>query len=408
MRELRDTRVGNLLRRNHWEFSPDSTKIFSKSKWSLILWDISSKIEKRVLDIAEREESPIRSPNSRLGGFDLTGFDLTTGFSTPIFSPNSRFLAAYKTLPRSPDIYSSSWRGKCTHIKLWDTISGNLLIFLKSRLIIGIDLEFSPNSKRIAISFDFNNNGIRTTRIEVWDIASSSGTNCIVFSNVKLTDHFHKKIKELENGAYRRQSIYKPLSLVDGDNLAFRYRHYRGKTQLSDVIIQIVLTISPRILSRSEINDEALLTTEKSSFDISSPRSWVTLDGERLIWLPPEYRSETFHHARLNCVATSNESRPLSILEFCCSKCSRQAIALDGPTKCTSNSSAEEFTYKQKIVGDFIILRLDMDSPHHEMLELYQDMLEIEAKMLELEAKEKETLRKEWRQFRARFLTSKD
>jgi hypothetical protein len=66
MRELRDTRVGNLLRRNHWEFSPDSTKIFSKSKWSLILWDISSKIEKRVLDIAEREESPIRSPNSRL------------------------------------------------------------------------------------------------------------------------------------------------------------------------------------------------------------------------------------------------------------------------------------------------------------------------------------------------------
>lgn len=381
MHELRAPQIGMLLIRvgSHVEFSPDSTKIFFRSLVSLKLWDISSEIEKRVFDITESEESVN---------------DFSTGLSITIFSPNSRFLAASRILPQSPDTSSPSGGYRYIHIKVWDTVSGKLLIFLKSKPLIGIDLKFSPDSKRIAFSFDFDNNGVRMTRVELWDITSSSGTNSIVLSNKKLTDHLHKKIEELENGAYRSQSIYKPLSFLDDHNLAFRYRHYKDESEHSDVIIQIVLTTSPSITSRSEINDEALLTTEDSSFDIDSLHSWVTLDGERLIWLPPEYRDERSRHARFNCVATSNNSRPLSILKFCCSKCPKQAIAPGGPTKCTSNASAEVYTYKRRIDGEFIILRLDMDSPDNEMLEL--------------EAKKNGTLRKEWSRFKHRFSTSKD
>ncbi|KAF3066744.1 hypothetical protein CFAM422_008944 [Trichoderma lentiforme] len=430
MHELRGARSGELWAGDHWEFSPDSTKIFSKSQLSLKLWDISSTIEKQILDITE----PWISGSYFYPERGMTFLDETSGFKTAIFSPNSRFLAASRTVPRPPNISSSwgsnsSWGSKCTHIKVWDTVSGKLLMLLKSEPIFGMDLKFSPDSKRIAISLHFDNNGIKTTRIEVWDITSSSGTSSMVLSHSKLTDHLQKKMEELENENYKSQSIPDPLSFLSDRYLAFKYRHYRDGTKLSDVIIQIVLSISPSIMPRSEINDEAILTTEKSSFDIGSLGSWVTLDGERLIWLPPEYRGERTKHVRFNCVATSNGSRPLSILKFCCSNCPRQVIALDGPTGCTSNSSAEDHTYKQKVEGDFIILRLDMDSPDHEMLELDREMLELDREMLELdremleldremleldremmepEAKKKGTLRKGWHQFKARFLNSKD
>ncbi|KAL7928748.1 hypothetical protein V8C35DRAFT_317446 [Trichoderma chlorosporum] len=334
-------------------FSPDSTKVFSQSLWSLKVWDISSGTEKRILDVFEN---------------DVFFPDTVSNFGKVVFSPDSRFLAAKKT-QRSSFSAPYATERRNTHIKVWDTISGKLSMFLRSRPISEIDIKFSPDSKQIAISFSFDNDGIQTTRVEVWDIISSLATNVMVLSNTDLNNHLREKMNAFENEGFANRLLYKSLSFLDDGRLAITYEHYKNKSEQSDLTIQIVLTMRQRPMSSNHITNEVFLTTEESSFDIDPQHSWVTLNGERLIWLPPEYRSQTGHDARFDCVATSNYTRTLSVLKFCCSICPRQEITPIGTHKCTSNAPEKAYTYKRKRHGNSITLCFEMGSPDNEMLE---------------------------------------
>ncbi|KAL6906651.1 hypothetical protein GGI43DRAFT_431045 [Trichoderma evansii] len=97
--------------------------------------------------------------------------------------------------------------------------------------------------------------------------------------------------------------------------------------------------------------------------------SWVTLNGERLIWLPPEYRPtshwyESKWDTKNSCIAISNPSKSLFILNFDCSVYSRLVAAQNGGKRkrASNTSERDRHSHASELDDDFFILRLDMDS----------------------------------------------
>lgn len=128
--------------------------------------------------------------------------------------------------------------------------------------------------------------------------------------------------------------------------------------------------------------DDNLLTNDKSSCDIDPSGSWITLDTERLVWLPPEYRllgneyHESYWDVRHSCIAMSTKSQPLFILKLCCSMCPQQATVKSRTIKTECTPAALErrnYTYTCKPDDSFFIVSFNMNPSDNNMTEVIND-----------------------------------
>lgn len=335
------------------QFSPDSTMIALMSDWYVAVWNISSKTAKRVY----YKNRP--------------GYN---NFRATAFSPNSQYLATMN----SP---SSSRGGDIIRIRVLDIISGKSLVYFKSRPVINAILTFSSNSKRLAISFTFDNRGVRNTQVEIWDIASASVTNAIVLYDTCFSNIIKAQIRARNYFDIKKDRYFDPDTITFSDNnhlilsskrLADREEcqvfntRQSGKTY-KGFNIKVILTINQKPSLKAKQKENNLQTQDKSSYSIDPSGSWITLDAERLIWLPPEYRlmgTKSYWDARHNCVAISNSSKSLFLLKFCCSICPRQMTPKSGTiTECTSTAlERHKYTYTCNLDDDFDILKFNMVS----------------------------------------------
>jgi WD40 repeat protein len=302
-------------------FSPDSSLLASVSIWgSLKLWESSSGAEllseeggERVFDLAfsldgklfaSVECFSIQLWNANLGA--VRGLQAPTlkshsaSITTAAFSPDGRLLA------------SGSVSGA---IKLWDTSSGEVLGTFETILVNS--LAISPDGRLLA-------SGSAIT-IKLWNISSgevlgtfeeTSSVNALAFSpdGKLLASGSDKSVKlwDLTSNSDPRtlgvhpwqitQVIFSPDGklIASGDGFYFK---------LWDVSSGRVLwTLQPSYHAHGKISfsdDDSILQIDGRSFCVMSgedsgmnpaksvtiDREWVVWGKERVLWLPPEYRS---------------------------------------------------------------------------------------------------------------------
>lgn len=192
---------------------------------SFAVWDISSKKAKRIYH------------NYDCGGNILY---INSRFKGATFSLNSRYLATID--------------GGLESIKISDIISRKRLVYLRRQPVFNAILTFSPDSKQLAISLAFSDKGVRTTNVEVWDIASGSGTNTIV-----LHDTHFGNIARIEAWDYFDQTkamYFDPNIITFSDNnhlilVSKRYvaegNYERGPGEIYKPFnIKVILTMNPK------------------------------------------------------------------------------------------------------------------------------------------------------------------
>ncbi|KAL6800064.1 hypothetical protein J3E68DRAFT_448458 [Trichoderma sp. SZMC 28012] len=212
------------------------------------------------------------------------------------FSPNGKYLASF-TKPNHD-------RGMPT-CTLFDTMTGETALEIELQSYPNGGPAFSNDGWLLAVGSE--------SLIQIWDLASrqclqrtKAACFCPTFSPTGTNQLFCGSLGSIaiiEIGQHEMA----PLDL------------YPYSPKVKEV------SVSPNDL-RIKQNDDNLLTQDKPSYGIDPSGSWITLDAERLIWLPPEYRLMEVGcrwDARHSCVAISNNSTPLFILKFCCSVCPR-------------------------------------------------------------------------------------
>lgn len=343
------------------QFSPDSAMIALMSNRSFTIWDISSKKAKQIY----HESSCAPLEYDRLKEI--------------VFSSNSRYLAVMnsQSLPRGRDI---------RRIRVLDIISRKYLLDLKSRPVINAILALSSDSKKLAICLTFDEKGVGKTQVEIRDITSGLLTNAILLHDTYFSDIINAQTAAFNYGNQKRGFFFNPgrITFSDDNHLILGSKRIVNNRNVplfstnqktyKGFNIKVILKIYPTSGFQDEQTVHDLRTQDKSRFDIDPCGSWITLDAERLVWLPPEYRLVgvgCHWDVRHGCVAISNDSTPLFILKFCCSMCPRQMTPKGRTiTKCTSTApEMHKYTYTCNLDDDFDILSFDMDSSYKDMME---------------------------------------
>lgn len=367
------------------QFSPDSKRIALKSRYSLDIWDISSgRAEKLISDDtfpAQLSYLAVWDISSKKAERIFVGRDmfqsLYSEFRTFASSPNGQYLALWK----SPVLSSSGHMGL---VKIVDTVSRKPLIYLKTMSSTSAILSFSSDSKRLAAYLEFENEGNGKIQVEVWDIASITGSDTVTLSEIYLKDNLRSQISILGNGPYwvkwgfQQGLDLTPQDIFFSDNshlvLNFGKRGSMERSFLRDFIL-VMKTGSCEMIENTGKN---LPLNIGSSYNINPLGSWLTINSERVIWLPPEYRitgqgQSCNWDAKNGCIAISNLSRPLSILKFDCSACPGWvAIQSGGQRQYISRAPEwQKQSFMRQLDDDFfIILRLDMDRIEKEIRKL--------------------------------------
>lgn len=305
---LVDICAGNSGEYLSFQFSPDSSQLAFRSDLSLEVWNISSeKAEQTYIE---------KSPSSLNQIKQMT------------FSPNCQYLAIAEKL--------ISGHGDAASIRILDIGSGNCLTCFRtitSRPIIGLLIAFSPDSKQLASCLTFDDSGAQESGIQVWDIASASTTHTLIISNDDFKDHMRSQFERLRT--FNGTSDPKPfcfspskMSFSDDNHLLLTSESRLEEGLSPNVKIKVILTFKPSSTLKIENSNENLLVEEESNNDIYAldlyPQdSWVILNGERVVWLPPEYRisdSERSWNTIDGCIAISNSFQPIFIMKFDCSE----------------------------------------------------------------------------------------
>ncbi|KAL7789822.1 hypothetical protein V8C37DRAFT_417738 [Trichoderma ceciliae] len=117
--------------------------------------------------------------------------------------------------------------------------------------------------------------------------------------------------------------------------------------------------------STSESDNSIFRCREEKSYSVDPTESWITFNGEKLAWIPPECRSFPKRNwdALQNYVVISRFGKPASIIQFCGSPSPEQSHS-PGTTE-----RREAYTYTRRL-DDWIIEHLDMKSPDDNMMTL--------------------------------------
>lgn len=321
-------------------FSPDSSKIALLSHTSLAVWDISSQKAKQIY-------------------FENSLTWTIPEFRKPIFSPNSQYLALENTSPvRNGDI---------CFIKILDMEFRKCLLCLRTAPKFNSLIAFSSDSRQLAASLGFDDGDVRTVKVEIWDIASGSKTHAVTLSNDYVKNYISSKINAC-SCAVDTISLYFNASkfAFSDDNhliLGVEWHWYNGIPH--DFNIKVILTINTNSDTENTQDDENLLAEEEPNCGVDALGFWITINKERVVWLPPEYRRTRLSDswdARNGCIAITNTLIGLSIFKFFCSVCPGQMVAQSGEKRKHTSSTPE--THKRprtvNLDDECFIIRLNM------------------------------------------------
>ncbi|KAJ5765710.1 hypothetical protein N7520_005269 [Penicillium odoratum] len=256
--------------------SYDSTGIYHAFK--IMLWDISKSC---LLQILEGDSglflSAVFSPDSRLlasGSLDCTVqlWDIATasllntleghsgGVLSVAISPDSRLLASGST--------------DCT-VRLWDITTGSLLHTLEGHSQWVPSVAFSPAGGKVASSCSYHT-------VRLWNT---------VTGEIQETWSSEEGIIQLE--------------FSQDDSLL--------KVSKKDQIMRASLSFRSK-------NTNLILNSPSSNLEVSAQFSsddWLYVNGIKLLWIPPEYRSLLGAFAvHSNMIALGNESGQVSFIGF--------------------------------------------------------------------------------------------
>ncbi|KAL6689999.1 hypothetical protein J3F84DRAFT_398617 [Trichoderma pleuroticola] len=266
------------------------------------------------------------------------------------FSPNGKYLASF-TKPISDERMPT-----CT---LLDTMTGETILKIEIQSYPNGNPAFSNDGQLLAVGSE--------NLIQIWDLASrqclqrsKAASYCPVFSP--------NRTGQLFCGAVGSVAI---IEVGQHEMAPLDLRPYQQREKQISISPdgRLVATWDTEVLKiwntdSGSHRDDNWRTHDGSGYGIDSCGSWITLDAQRLIWLPPEYRllrSGSYWDVRRNCVAISNRSTPLFILKLCCSMCPRRMTPKSGViAECTSTApERHKYTCTRNLDDDVGILSLD-------------------------------------------------
>ncbi|KAM6486557.1 hypothetical protein HDV62DRAFT_377710 [Trichoderma sp. SZMC 28011] len=265
----------------------------------------------------------------------------------------------------------------------------------------GYALAFSPDSSKLACVMD--------RRLRVWDVSSGSKTKSLLYHkhSCKSYDYtllFSKdgkylavayttrpetsqraKMKiEIWNVDTPQRFLY--LEVLKGQLgplweiflafspsskfLAFSWRAIRDVTR-----VEVWDVTSRKGVFAKNICGDDLKSSTRASFPQTEPfkqsNSWISFRGERLLWLPPEYRPyKEVWDIQQNCMLLSkpHEGR-LFLFHFCCSGCIGRVFNPGWqPGESTLCSAEAEASVARPELSDEDLKFLTMDPPDDKMM----------------------------------------
>lgn len=310
-------------------FSPDSRKLVVISRGISILWDISSKTSTLIPE-----------------------YDISFRFDRKyMFSSDSERLA---TISRS---------GIYEQVRVWGTGPVSCLMLLEKISIGELDFCFSPDNKRLVISYmkyshvSFTEYS-RALRVEVWDIASVSAVQAIELS--RECSFLQHSLGIQEQFLYYVDNCYLVLDILGIANTDSRPTNVR---------VALRTKMDPEPTGETM---KMLRSRKAKIYELDSEQVWIKSYGKRLLWIPSQYRGEIICSER-NCVVLPDLGGSFSIIQFCHSELDKQ---IPPPHTQTSNmgnmpcvSDIETFTYFCELGDDWEIVYRDMNAPDDKMMD---------------------------------------
>ncbi|PNP52543.1 hypothetical protein THARTR1_06890 [Trichoderma harzianum] len=327
-------RVRSLGNKCALAFSPDSRKLACLLDSKLGVWDISSGSKTKTLLYHK---------------YYCESFGYTV-----VFSKDGKYLAAaYTSL--------TSERDK-VKIEIWNVDTSQRFIYLEvlkgehERLWENF-LAFSPSGKFLAFSWRVTERDV--TRVEVWDVASRKG---VLSKSIRGDD-----LKSLTGPVSSSQSTTEPsrlkrLSFPDESHLILDMYHH-GDIR---VIFETKNSSEP-----AEELDQELVHLRDGDFAIDQSNSWINFRGEKLLWLPPEYRPDRDSWViQRNCILITHPYEgSIFTVKFCCSGCIGRVFTPGWqPGESTLCSADAEAPVAWPELGDVDLEFLTMDPPDDKMM----------------------------------------
>ncbi|KAF3076782.1 hypothetical protein CFAM422_001007 [Trichoderma lentiforme] len=344
-------------------FSPDSRKLFVLSRNGFITWDISSKPAKLIFKW-------INSHNLK---FWVPSFVLSLDGKRIAFKP------------------LTSGTYDLTYVQVWDTGSKNCLLNLQSipKYLEALRLCFSPDNRQLAILHRDRDFGIK---VEIWDIASVSATQAINLSWHDLHGNFQNSNPGPEpwnppdEGGQEDEKTPEEVKEEvprnkEGDVIA------QAMFRIAEVYFiekgSLIVDLLPEESIRNQIEGiRVALQTEKGreltgetssmirfkeakSYELESGKTWIKFNGKRLVWLPPQYRTE-FISCERNRLVVPHLGGSLSIIQLSYHKELAQQMSYSHTSTAKNTprvSDTETFTYLRELGDGWKIITPKMNAP---------------------------------------------
>lgn len=265
-----------------------------------------------------------------------------------------------------------------------------------------IRLSFSSDDNRLGVSFV--NNDEMSLKVEIWDMISNTAVQKVSINGHDLNQYLgisNSRLNSLswsdeEEGSWEDEvdegkdedhgddendendeSDESDESDEDEKNKEDWFRidkfFFLGESHLIlDSIrpdnIRLVLRTKMNVEVADLLNDRLFRSNEASKYDVDSSKSWVTCNGERLIWIPPEYRNGAMDIKR-NCVAITQSSGLLCAFQLCHGISSGARTIPDASiAECSSRLPEQEEYDSREVDDDRAIVHLDMQAPDDDMM----------------------------------------
>ncbi|KAL7801848.1 hypothetical protein V8C43DRAFT_312761 [Trichoderma afarasin] len=276
-------------------FSPDSRKLACLLNSKLRVWDVSSGSKTKTLLYHKyhRERDDY----------------------TLLFSKDGKYLAVAST-----SLGTSEWVK--VKIEIWNVDTSQRFICLEGlkgqhERLWGTSLAFSPSGKFLAFSWHVTEGDV--TRVEVWDVTSRKGvfSKSICGNDLKSSTGIPSPLtRPVSSSQSTTESVeLKRLSFLDESHLILDMYHHGD--------IRVIFETKKSSGPAEQLNKELVHLRDDNDLTIDQSNSWINFRGEKLLWLPPEYR--TFEHLwdiQQNCILnTRHYDGRLFLWKFCCSGC---------------------------------------------------------------------------------------
>ncbi|KAJ5519971.1 hypothetical protein N7463_000424 [Penicillium fimorum] len=192
----------------------------------------------------------------------------------------------------------------------WDADAGCCMSIFKGHSDLVSYISWSQDDSQLA-------SGSNDTTVRIWDLATQQGTSTPVgYDNQVRSVAWSRDGSQLVSGHDGRVMIWNPdtgrcISTLEGDKSSvssvswskdesrLTSDSFHENTEVWDLVTEKrpspLGVESPESLYFDEVNLHHRHTdVEKGVYGLNDDRTWITFEGENLLWIPSEYRTDCF------------------------------------------------------------------------------------------------------------------